>query len=83
MAIFAVIEQNKVVNTCVADENDIKPDNWILLNHPNAGVGWDYVNGSFIDNRPQPLSAFSEQPTKEYLLTQLTVLQQQISNLAE
>jgi hypothetical protein len=25
-----------------------------LTGHPYVGVGWDYADGQFIDNRPEP-----------------------------
>lgn len=83
MAIYAVIEQNKVINVCVADETDNKPSNWVLLDNPIAGIGWDYVDGVFVDKRPQPDVVHVPQPTKEDLLAQLRQLQQQIASLSE
>lgn len=25
-----------------------------LTAYPNVGIGWDYVDGEFVDNRPEP-----------------------------
>lgn len=25
-----------------------------LTDHPGVGIGWDYQDGQFIDNRPEP-----------------------------
>lgn len=86
MAIYAVVKDNKVINTCVATEEDIKPHNWVLLDNPSAGIDWDYVDGVFVDNRvfeaPLTKSQVST-PTKEELLAQLALLQQQIASLSE
>lgn len=86
MATYAVIENQKVVNICVATEEDIKPHNWVLLDNPSAGIDWDYVYGVFVDNRvfeaPLTTSQVST-PTKEELLAQLALLQQQIAALSE
>lgn len=79
MANYAVIENGKVVNICIAEPSDIKPSNWILCE--SAGIGWDYVDGKFIDNRPVPEVVEVPLPTKEQLFAQLQVLQAQIQTL--
>lgn len=76
---YAVIENGKVVNVCVATAEDEKPANWVLCQ--SGGIGWDYVNGQFVDNRPQPEFVAPPDPTKEQLLAQLNALQAQIQAL--
>lgn len=76
---YAIIENGKVVNTVVADDDFAAEQGWILLSE-DAGIGWDYVNGQFIDNRP----IVEEQPqeqTKDTLLAQLNALAAQIQAL--
>lgn len=80
---YAVIENGKVTNTVVATPDVAEQRGWILC--PNeTGIGWDYVNGQFIDNRPKP-PAPEPAPvatlTKEQLLAQLQALQAQIQAL--
>jgi len=78
MAKYAVIENGKVVNICIADASDTKPDNWVLCE--SGGIGWDYTNGQFVDNRPI-VEMVIPTPTKEELLAQLNVLTAQIQAL--
>ena len=78
---YAVIKNGKVVNVIVANPDYATQNNLIEL-MGDAGIGWDYVNGQFIDNRPvssapEPAPA----PTKEQLLAQLQTLQAQIQAL--
>lgn len=75
---YAVIENNKVVNICIAEPSDIKPDNWVLCE--SGGIGWDYTNGQFVDNRPI-IEMTTTIPTKEELLTRLEEIQNQIQLL--
>lgn len=79
MAKYAVIENEKVVNLCIAEPSDIKPDNWVLCE--SGDIGWDYTNGQFIDNRPVPEVITPPAPTKEELFAQLNTLQAQIQAL--
>jgi len=79
MAKYAVIENGKVVNICLAESSDTKPDNWVLCE--SGGIGWDYTNGQFIDNRPAPEVVTPPAPTKEELLAKLQELQTQIQAL--
>lgn len=72
---FAIIENEKVVNTVVAEADYASEQGWVELTG-NAGIDWDYINGQFVDNRPAPEPA--QAPTKEELLAQLQALQTQI-----
>jgi len=45
-----VIENGKVVNTIVVDSLDFMPN---LIEAAYGGIGWDFVNGVLVDNRPQ------------------------------
>jgi hypothetical protein len=52
---YALIENGKVVNVIIWDEEsdlDFSEDLVEITN--NAGIGWDYVDGKFSDNRPKP-----------------------------
>jgi hypothetical protein len=80
MLTYAVIENGKVVNVCVATADDVKPSNWVLCT--SGGIGWDYTNGQFVDNRPKPDPVPAPAaPTKEQLLAQLNALSAQIQAL--
>lgn len=77
---YAVIENGKVVNMCVASLEDAKPNNWVLCE--NGGIGWDYVNGQFVDNRPVPPAPEpAPAPTKEQLMAELAALTAKIQAL--
>lgn len=77
---YAVIENDKVVNMCVASAEDVKPNNWVLCE--DGGIGFDYINGQFIDNRPKAVVELPKPvPTKEELLAKLQVIQAQIQEL--
>jgi hypothetical protein len=76
---YAVIENNKVVNMCVASSEDVKPSNWVMCE--NGGIDWDYVNGQFVDNRPVLEVVTQPAPTKEQLMAQLAALSAQIQAL--
>ena len=64
MPIYAHVEDGVVMNTSVWDgvQPYTPPDGVELVrlsdeDEPYAGmpgVGWDYVDGEFIDNRPEP-----------------------------
>jgi len=81
---YAVIENNLVVNAVVAEPDYALEQGWILLPE-NAGIGWSYENGNFVDHRPvpeaPPTPVAPPTPTKEDLLAQLTALQAQIESL--
>jgi hypothetical protein len=76
---YAVIENDKVVNMCVASHEDVKPSNWVLCE--NGGIDWDYINGQFVDNRPVPEMVVPPAPTKEQLLAELQALTAKIQAL--
>lgn len=57
---YAIIENNKVVNTVAADPDFAAAQGWVELTN-NAGVGWDYVNGQFVDNRVFPAQQPNDQ----------------------
>jgi hypothetical protein len=55
--VYAVIDGSLVVNTVVWDGvSDWSPPQGSTLvslsDHPYVGIGWDYVDGQFVDNRP-------------------------------
>ena len=79
MAKYAIIENGKVVNTVLAESGYATSQGWVLCE--NGGIGWDYINGQFVDNRPQPAAEPALAPTKEQLLAQLQALQAQIQAL--
>jgi len=58
-AVWAVVRDGVVENTVVWDgESAWSPpdgaDLVSLADHPHVGIGWDYVDGEFVDNRPEP-----------------------------
>jgi len=74
---YAVIENGKVINTVVAEADYAQTQGWIEL--ANGGIGWDYVNGQFVDNRPKPTETTPPAPTKEQLLAELAALTAKIN----
>lgn len=42
-------------------ENDFP--NWLCVPHDFADIGWDYVDGHFVDNRPKPQPNYVVEPT--------------------
>lgn len=83
MANYAVIENAKVVNVVVADADYAAENGWIEIT--NAGIGWDYIDGQFVDNRPVAVyvdPAPTPEPTKEELLAELAALTEKIKVLA-
>jgi hypothetical protein len=77
---FAIIENGKVVNAVISEADYATEQGWIAL-PDSAGIGWDYVNGQFINNRPAPVVVTPPTPTKEELLAQLNAIQAQIQAL--
>jgi len=56
-AVWAVIDGGLVVNTVVWDGvSDWSPPEGTelvsLAEFPHVGIGWDFVDGEFVDNRP-------------------------------
>jgi hypothetical protein len=47
-----VIENNKIINTIEVESLDFMPG---LVEAIDGDIGWDYINGEFIDNRPVPV----------------------------
>lgn len=80
MANYAIIENGKVVNTVVAEADYAATQGWVELTGM-AGIGWDYTNGQFIDNRPVPEVVTPPAPTKEELLAELQALTAKINAL--
>ena len=75
---FAIIENGVAVNVVVADAEIASANGWIAC--PDAGPGWTYVDGVFIEPvvvKPTPAPA----PTKEELMAQLAALSAQIQAL--
>jgi len=77
---FAIIQDEKVVNTVVAEADFAAEQGWVELTGV-VGIGWDYVNGQFVDNRPVPEVVTPPAPTREELLAQLNALSAQIQAL--
>ena len=54
LKIYAHVANGKVVNVSVWAET---PEDKSLVKIPEgspAGIGWDYIDGEFVDNRPKP-----------------------------
>lgn len=81
MTKYAVIENGKVVNTVLAEADVAAQRGWTLC--PNeASIGWDYINGQFVDNRPKPPAPQpAPAPTKEQLMAELAALTAKIQAL--
>jgi len=75
---YAVIENEKIVNIVLSEQSYAAEQGWIVCSD-EAGIDWDYINGQFVDNRPQPQAPAA--PTKEELLAKLQELQAQIQAL--
>lgn len=76
---YAVIENGKVVNTVVAETDYATAQGWVEITI--SGIGWDYVNGQFVDNRPVPEVVVPAAPTKEQLMAELAALTAKINAL--
>jgi len=74
---FAVIENGIVTNVVIGTPTIA--ENQMLVQCDNAGPGWKYIDGQFVE--PDPVPAAPAAPTKEQLLAQLQALQAQIQNL--
>lgn len=74
-----VIENGIVVNTVIVESLSDLPN---LVSAENGGdIGWDYIDGQFVDNRPVPEVVTPIAPTKEELLAQLNALSAKIQAL--
>lgn len=76
-----IVENGKVVNTIEVESLDFMPG---LVEATEGGIGWDYIDGQFMDNRPAPIVEpipIADVPTKQELLAQLQALQAQIAAL--
>ena len=51
--IYAIIENQLVVNNVVADAEFASQQGWVL-NDVNADIGWKYIDGQFIPYTPVP-----------------------------
>ena len=74
---YAVIENGKVVNLVISDADYAAQQKWVLADE-NVQIGFDFINGAFVDNRPAPEVVQIDPPTKEELLAQLGAIQKQI-----
>jgi hypothetical protein len=75
-----VITDGKVSNTIEVDSLDFMPG---LVEATSGGIGWDYINGEFVDNRPiavEPVPV--PQPTKQQLLAEVQALLAKIEAVA-
>jgi len=76
-----VITDGKVTNTIIVDSLDFMPG---LVEATAGSIGWDYVNGEFVDNRPvavKPEIVATPEPTKEQLLAEVQALLAKIEAL--
>jgi hypothetical protein len=81
MANYAVVENGKVVNAVVSDADFAAENGWVELT--SGGIGWDYIDGVFVDNRPVAVEPVPvPAPTKEQLLSEVRVLMAKIEALA-
>lgn len=74
---YAVIENGKVVNLVISDADYAAQQQWVLADE-NVQIGFNFINGAFVDNRPAPEVVQIDPPTKEELLAQLEAIQKQI-----
>ena len=77
--VYAIIENNVVVNKVLADAEFAQEQGWVLL-HEGVDIGWTYDG----KNATPPEPVVIEQPpapTKEELLAQLQALSEQINAL--
>jgi len=62
---FAIIENQEVVNTIVAEQDFIDqhfPGAVDITNNPSVSISWGYVGGQFIDTS---ISVSEEEPTND------------------
>lgn len=78
---YAIIENGKVTNTVVAEADYAAAQGWGEA-VADVGIGWDYINGQFVDNRPKPAGPTAPAaPTKEQLMAELAALTAKIQAL--
>lgn len=74
-----VITDGKVTNTIIVDSLDFMPG---LVEATSGSIGWDYVGGQFVDNRPIPPEIVpTPEPTKEQLFAEVQGLLAKIEAL--
>ena len=74
-----VITDGKVTNTIIVDSLDFMPG---LVEATGGDIGWDYVDGQFVDNQPIPPEIVpTPEPTKEQLLAEVQGLLAKIEAL--
>ena len=74
-----VITDGKVINTIIVDSLDFMPG---LVEATAGSIGWDYIDGQFVDNRPVPEVVAPLAPTKEQFMAELAALTAKIQALA-
>ena len=78
---YAIIKDGEVVDIVVAEADYAAEQGWVELGN-DAGIGWSYTDGVFVDNRPQPEPvAAPAEPTKEQLMAELAALTAKIQAL--
>jgi len=77
---FAIIENSKVVNVVIAEDDYAASQGWISC-VDGVEIGWDYDGTNFVDNRPIPEKITPPAPTKEQLLAQIQALTAKIEAL--
>ena len=79
---YAIIEAGIVTNVVIADAEYAELQGWVEVEiDGRVEMGWSYVDGEFVDLRPEILPAPA--PTKEELFAQLQAMQTQIEALGE
>ena len=74
-----IIVDGKVKNTIIVDSLDFMPG---LVEATSGDIGWDYVDGQFVDNRPIPPEIVpTPELTKEQLLAEVHGLLSKIEAL--
>lgn len=79
---YAVIENGVVTNIVISDPDFAQEQGWVACDN-SVSIGFDYVDGSFVDNRPPPVSEGVAQPSKEELLNQLESIRKMLEGLPQ
>jgi hypothetical protein len=74
-----IIENGLIVNTIEVDSLDFMAG--LVEAEEGTDIGWSYVNGQFVDNRPKPEVVAPTAPTKEELMAELAALTAKINAL--